>query len=210
MSVNLINDYSAFDVFFRTYFNMLDFGYFLRVFLLGYQSRGKKKDGDLFADYVLHGQCWLNDLDFNWHMNNSRYLRECDFGRTLLLIETGLWKVLLERRNTNMKDAGLLISALQVQYRQSIEWGDKFQLVTRLHGWDDHAFYFEQFIILEKNKQVAFSVIVRTAVTPRDLSPQMLVDDLQRGSIQSPKFSPDVQLFADNYKLNLRPLKSKL
>ncbi|CAF0738904.1 unnamed protein product [Adineta ricciae] len=189
---------------------MLDFGYFLRMYFLANQSKGKKKDGDLFGDYIINGQCWLNDLDLYWHMNNSRYLRECDFGRTSLLIETGLWRAVVERRNTNMKDAGLLVSALQVQYRQSIELGDKFQIVTRLHGWDDRAFYFEQLIILEKNKQTAFSVLVRTALTPRDLTPQMLVDDLQRGSIQSPKFSPDVQIFADNYKLNLQPLKSKL
>ncbi|UJR14246.1 hypothetical protein I4U23_001237 [Adineta vaga] len=189
---------------------MLDIGYFLRTIFLLKRYKGTKKDGDLFDDYVIDGQCWLSDLDINWHMNNSRYLRECDFGRTTFLIETGLWKVLLARRNTNMKDANLLVSAFQVQYRQSIELGDKFQIGTRLHGWDDHAFYFEQFIILDKNQEKVFSLLVRMALTPRHLTPQMLIDDLKRGSIQSPKFSFYMQNFSDNYKLTLPNLKSKL
>jgi acyl-CoA thioesterase FadM len=189
---------------------MLDVGYFLRTVLLGIRYKGRKQDGDLFDDYVVNGQCSLSDLDLNWHMNNSRYLRECDFGRFVLLFETGLWKAVMNRRTSGMKDANLVASAFQVQYRQSLVRGDRFQIVTRLHGWDDRAFYFEQVMVREKDQRVAFSLLMRMALTPRDLTPQMLIDDLKRGVIQSPVLAANVQNFVDHYKLNLRSIKSKL
>jgi acyl-CoA thioesterase FadM len=143
-------------------------------------------------------------------MNNARYLRECDFGRTLLLLETGLWDALLQRRKNQMKDANLVVSAFQVQYRQSVELGDTFKIRTHIHGWDDKAFYLEQSMILEKNHQTAFILLVRLALTPRSLTPQMLIDDLRIGSIQSPTLSPAMQIFKENHRLTYQEIKSKL
>jgi YbgC/YbaW family acyl-CoA thioester hydrolase len=165
-----------------------------------YKGKGKRKN--LFDETIVKGRCWTNDLDFNWHMNNARYLRQCDFGRVSLILETGLWDAILIRRKNGMKDVSILVSALQVQYRQSVELGDRFEIQTRINGWDDNAFYLEQSMILNKNKQIAFLMLARFALTPRSLTPQMLVDDLYSGSIQSPTLSPIVQVFKDNYKLN--------
>jgi YbgC/YbaW family acyl-CoA thioester hydrolase len=189
---------------------MFDFGYFIRAVSLFWRYKGKGKSKDLFDESIVKGRCWTNDLDLNWHMNNSRYLRECDFGRTLLILETGLWDAILIRRKNGMKDVSILVSALQVQYRQSVELGDTFEIRTRINGWDDKAFYLEQSIILDKNKQIAFSMLVRFGLTPRSLTPQMLVDDLYSGSIQSPTLSPAVQIFKDNYRLNYEVIKSKI
>ncbi|CAF1207626.1 unnamed protein product [Rotaria sordida] len=171
---------------------MFDIGYAIRVIALLFRYKGNKKCKNIFSESVVKGRCWPNDLDLNWHMNNSRYLRECDFGRYSFLLETGLWNRLIERRKKGMKNSSIIVSALQVQYRQSVELGDRFEIRTRINGWDDKAFYFEQSIILEKNQQAAFSLIVRLVTIPRSLTPQMLIDDLQIGSIQSPKFSPAV------------------
>jgi YbgC/YbaW family acyl-CoA thioester hydrolase len=189
---------------------MFDFGYLARVITLLWRLKGKKKTKDIFSDFIVHGRCWLNDLDTNWHMNNARYLRECDFGRFSLLIETGLWDALVQRRKNGYKEAAILVSALQVQYRQSVELGDKFEIRTRINGWDDRAFYLEQSMILDKNKETVFSLLVRVALTPRSLTPQMLIDDLQIGSIQSPTLSPHMQILQQNYKLNFQDIKSKL
>jgi acyl-CoA thioesterase FadM len=92
-------------------------------------------------------------------MNNARYLRECDFGRMSLLLETGLWDALLQRRKTQMKNANVVVSAFQVQYRQSLGLGDTFEIRTHIHGWDDKAFYSKQSMILDKNHQTAFFII---------------------------------------------------
>ena len=189
---------------------MLDLGYAIRVIALAWRYRGYKKHKNIFAESLVYGRCWLNDLDLNWHMNNARYLRECDFGRISFLIESGLWNVLLERRKKGMKDANFVVSAFQVQYRQSLELGDRFRIHTCLNGWDDKALYLEQWMVLEKNSETAFSLLVRGALTPRSLTPQMLIDDLQIGSIQSPALSPAVEIFRQNYRLNLTSIKSKI
>ncbi|CAF5144862.1 unnamed protein product, partial [Rotaria sp. Silwood1] len=99
-------------------------------------------------------------------MNNSRYLGECDFGRYSFSIETGLWNAFIQRRKKDMKNATILVSAIQVQYRQSIKLGEKFQIVIRINGWDDKAFYFEQSMIMNKNLQPAFSLLIRIAFLP--------------------------------------------
>jgi len=189
---------------------MIDIGYAIRLMALIWRYKGKEVNKNVFSETVIHGRCWPNDLDLNWHMNNSRYLRECDFGRISLLLETGLWNVLLKRKKSGMKDANIVVSALQVQYRQSIELGDQFQIRTRINGWDDKAFYFEQAMIIDKNQETAFLMLIRFSLTPRSLTPQMLVNDLQIGSIQSPKLSPAIEAFKQNYKLNYSDLKSKI
>ncbi|CAF1023371.1 unnamed protein product [Rotaria sordida] len=189
---------------------MFDIGYAIRVIALLFRYKGNKKCKNIFSESVVKGRCWPNDLDLNWHMNNSRYLRECDFGRYSFLLETGLWNRLIERRKKGMKNSSIIVSALQVQYRQSVELGDRFEIRTRINGWDDKAFYFEQSIILEKNQQAAFSLVVRLVTIPRSLTPQMLIDDLQIGSIQSPKFSPAVDIFRQNYRLTFPSIISKI
>jgi acyl-CoA thioesterase FadM len=189
---------------------MLDIGYAVRVIALSWKHRAKKVPKNLLGETVIHGRCWPNDLDINLHMNNSRYLRECDFGRFAFLLESGLWNVLLKRRKTGMKDSSIVVSALQLQYRQSIQLGDRFQIISRIDGWDDKAFYMEQSMILDKNGKTALLSLGRFAVTPPSLTPQMLVDDLQIGSIQSPSLSPTTQNFKENYKLDLKGVQSKI
>jgi hypothetical protein len=68
----------------------------------------------------------------------------------------------------------------------------------------------EQWMILTKTKQTAFSLLTRFALTPRTLTPQMLVDDLQTGSIESPPLSPSVDFFKNNYRLTFEEIKSKI
>jgi hypothetical protein len=91
---------------------MIDIGYAIRLMALIWRYKGKEGNKNVFSETVIHGRCWPNDLDLNWHMNNSRYLRECDFGRISILFETGLWNALLKRKKSGMKDANILVSAL--------------------------------------------------------------------------------------------------
>ena len=188
---------------------MIDIGYVIRVIVLAWRRRAAKKMKNIWAESVVTGRCWPNDLDINMHMNNARYLREADFGRFALLLDTGLWDVVKVRRKKDLQTS-LLAGAIQVQYRQSVELGDRFSITTRLAGWDERAFYIEQEITLEKNQQVACSLLVRIVVTPRSLSPQMLVEDLGYGSIESPVLPPAVENFKQNHRLTFLPLKSKL
>ena len=103
-----------------------------------------------------------------------------------------------------------VISAIQVQYRQSVQLGDRFAIRSRVHGWDDRAFYLEQWMTMERTKETACSFLVRLALIPRRLTPQMLVDDLQMGPISSPPLSSVMHRFRDNHRLNFSSIQSKL
>ncbi len=89
-------------------------------------------------------------------MNSSRYLRIFDLGRVSLLIETGLQDALLEQRKDGNKDWNVAVSASQVQYRQSVELDDRFQIrICVTSRWDDNAFYLEQ-LVLDKKQRISF------------------------------------------------------
>lgn len=186
---------------------MFDFGYALRLIGLGLKH-WNRKPADLFAENIVRGRCWLNDLDTFRHMNNSRYLREADFGRISLLIQTGLWHSLRKQKNA-YKQVGIVVSAIQVQYRRSVKLGDQFEIRTRLNGWDEKAFYIEQSMNLRKTNEDACLYLVRLSLTSKSVTPQMLVDSLQTGSVQSPPLSQNMINFKNNHRItfSLVPLK---
>ncbi|CAF5060414.1 unnamed protein product [Rotaria sp. Silwood1] len=129
---------------------MLDIGYFIRALDIRLRYRfSQQKKKNLWIESVTHNYCGLSDMDMNWHMNNARYLREADFSRFALLGETGLWDAIKIRRKKEPQTS-LLVSAIQIQYLQSVSRGDRFTFIARLVGWDERAFYISQTMILDK------------------------------------------------------------
>ena len=113
---------------------MIDVGYVTRVLALLWRLRAKETLRNIWVESTVSGRCWPNDLDINWHMNNARYLREADFGRFSSLIESGLWHCLWKRRQTGEKECNVVVSAIQVHYRQSVQLGDRFEIRSRVNG----------------------------------------------------------------------------
>lgn len=81
---------------------------------------------------------WPNDIDFNFHLTNSRYLSVMDLGRTDLLIRTGLAKQLW-----SLKWKPVLGGAT-IRFRRSLTVGQRYGLWTQIVGWDDKWLYIEQ------------------------------------------------------------------
>ena len=81
---------------------------------------------------------WPNDIDFNLHMNNGRYLNVMDYGRTHLLARTRLLEHILRARWTP------LVGAVWMTYRRSLPLFSAFWLSSRLVCWDERWFYLEQ------------------------------------------------------------------
>lgn len=81
---------------------------------------------------------WPNDLDFNLHMNNGRYLTLMDLGRTDLMIRSGFARVALARRWMPV------LAGATIRYRRSLAPFQRFRLDSRLVGWDDRWLYLEQ------------------------------------------------------------------
>ena len=67
-----------------------------------------------------------NDLDFFGHMNNGRYLRECDFGRYELWMETGVFDAI------KSLGGSVTLGASTIRYRKSLQLFDTFYVKTKV------------------------------------------------------------------------------
>jgi acyl-CoA thioesterase FadM len=83
-------------------------------------------------------QVWPFDLDPNLHLNNGRFLSLMDLGRTDLVVRSGLGRVLWK------KSWRPLVASAVIRFRGSLQPFQKFQLKTRIVGWDEKWFFIEQ------------------------------------------------------------------
>lgn len=80
----------------------------------------------------------LTDTDWYGHMNNGRYLTSLDLGRTDFCVRVGLLGVF-----TRLGWRPVVAGAT-VRFRRSLSTFAKYTLSTRLLGWDDDWWFFEQ------------------------------------------------------------------
>ena len=92
------------------------------------------------------------DLDLLMHVNNGVYLSMMDVARVDLLYRAGLARKLAARRWYPV------VVAETIQFRRSLEVFQRFDIETRLVGWDDKALLLEQkFIVC--GEEVAAAVV---------------------------------------------------
>lgn len=77
------------------------------------------------------------DLDVNLHMTNSRYLAFMDLGRLNLILRSGLWGLL------RSEGWAPVIGGCMVRFRRPLAPFQRFELSTRIEGWDDKWLYIE-------------------------------------------------------------------
>lgn len=113
---------------------------------------GIRKKPELLQPAILHLRVLPNDLDFNLHMNNGRYLSIMDLGRIELIKQRGLIKHMIKQRWTP------IVGQAKITYYRSLDPFQRYELSTRLVCWDDKWAYFEQ-TFTSKNKTVAIAHI---------------------------------------------------
>jgi len=79
-----------------------------------------------------------NDLDFNLHMNNARYLALMDLGRLDLWRRAGLVRVILKHR------IQAVVGSTNIRFKRALRPFQKFDLITSIKTWDERAIYMEQ------------------------------------------------------------------
>ena len=79
-----------------------------------------------------------NDIDFNLHLNNGRFLNLMDYARTHLLARTRLLEHVIRSRWQP------LVGAVWMTYRRPLPLFASFTIGSRLVCWDDRWFYIEQ------------------------------------------------------------------
>lgn len=110
---------------------------------------------------VLVFRVWPNDLDVNVHMNNGRFLSVMDLGRFDLSFRTQLGRAMLRNRWTP------LVGGVTIRYRRSLDPFERYELHTRLLGWDAKWFFLEQ-RFLKQGGDLAAEAVVRALFRGKD------------------------------------------
>ncbi|MCE9679678.1 thioesterase family protein [Shewanella sp. AS1] len=84
------------------------------------------------------------DCDINFHLTNSRYPAFMDLARTHMLAEMGLLKRFLKLKWMP------IVNAAEFTYIRDIKPLHKFQIESRVVGWDEKYFYIEQRFVSDR------------------------------------------------------------
>jgi acyl-CoA thioesterase FadM len=149
---------------------------FVRIPLLAIRERIRPlpRIGVLDEDAVKM-RVWPTDIDFNFHLNNSRYLTCMDYGRIHMLAATGILSIAMRRRWTP------LVGSIDIVYRRSLALWAPFTLTTRTMCWDERWFYMEQ--TTRSREGLASTAWVKALFQDRgkNVPPQEIVDMVQSG-----------------------------
>ena len=107
---------------------------------------------DLLATTRVAFRVWPNDLDFNVHVNNGRYLALADIGRVHWFVRTGVLGVARQNK------AWPMIGDAIAKFRQGLKPFQQFEIHTRLIGWD-HKWGFLEHRFLRSNRVIGLVAI---------------------------------------------------
>jgi len=124
----------------------------LRLARVGFGLISKSKV-DLLASTCVHFRVWPNDLDFNVHVNNGRYLALADIGRIHWFVRTGVLGVARQHK------AFPIIGDAIAKFRQDLKLFQRFEIHTRLIGWDHKWGFLEHRFV--RNDRVIGVVAIR-------------------------------------------------
>jgi acyl-CoA thioesterase FadM len=128
----------------------------------------------------LRMRVWPNDIDFNLHLNNARYLSMMDFGRVHLLARTRILEHVVRSRWTP------LVGAVWITYRRSLPLFSRFTLASRMVCWDERWFYIEQ-TFSGRDGLAAVGWVKGALWAPGGiLEPQKVLDAVSPGAISPP------------------------
>ena len=112
---------------------------------------------------------WPTDLDIYRHMNNGVFLTIMDLGRYDHGKRTGIWN------KWNKIGWYPVVVAENITFRKSLQLWQTFDLESKVIGWTDEAFYFEQrFVVGEEIYaravvRIRFLKRSRGIVTPKEI-----------------------------------------
>ena len=154
---------------------------FVRIPLLAIRQRIRplKRIGLLDEDRV-RMRVWPNDIDFNLHLNNSRFLSCMDYGRMHMIAAMGILDLLVRERWTP------LVGSVFITYRRSLPLFARFTLTSRVLCWDERWVYMEQTFLGQQGLVAVAWVKGLFRDGEVNLEPQSIVDRIQPGLVSPP------------------------
>lgn len=115
--------------------------------------------------------CWPWDLDFAMELNNGRTLSLLDLGRLPLFLRAGMFP-LVRKHRWQIAMAGVI-----VRYRRRVRAFDRFEMQTKILGWDKRFIYIEQ-TMWKRDGECANHAVYRVAVTDKNgiLDPAVIAE----------------------------------
>lgn len=101
----------------------------LRTIRVGLSCIGQPQV-DLLSTTRIRLCVWPNDIDFNMHVNNGRYLTLADIGRLHWFVRTGVMQLAREQR------AFPVVGDAIAKFRRELKPFQTFEIHSRLVGWD--------------------------------------------------------------------------
>ena len=141
------------------------------------QSRAPKLG--LLDTHVSQHICWPWDIDPFMELNNGRTLTLYDLGRFGLFARLGMLAKLKEKRWAGT------VAGSSVRYRRRVRMFDRFEMHTRILGWDSRFIYLEQGMY--RKGEYTSHVLIRTAITDANgLVPTKIVSEYCLDGLSSP------------------------
>lgn len=165
-------------------FSTLDVWYFLRAAVVILRAWFQPPVWDVTAEQTLTGRVTTRDIDM-CHMNNARYLRECDFARFSLYVRNGVFKALRALK------ASMVVGATTIRYRRALCIGEGYELRSRIVTWDDKAFFLEQRFVSRKDGLVCAVMYCKQSIIRS--SPDKILQHLCQRKVECPEFPEDLQ-----------------
>ncbi|HEX6746750.1 MAG TPA: thioesterase family protein [Longimicrobium sp.] len=120
------------------------------------------------------------DLDLNGHMNNGRYLTIMDLGRVDLLLRTGVVGAMRRHRWAGV------VASVAVRFRRALNPFQRYELRSRLIGWDERWFFMEQ--RFTRRGELCAYALVKIQFSGREgrVAPQAMADAVHPGAESPP------------------------
>lgn len=145
-----------------------------------------------------------NDLDFNLHVNNGRYLTFADLGRVDWFVRTGCLQVARKRK------AIPVIGDATARFMRQLKAFDRIYIETQLLGWN-HKWAFLEHRVLDKDDRVAAIIVVRGMFWNKQggLTPQDLMEATGHHGLESPRLPDWVARWAESLDLLTQSSKAE-
>jgi acyl-CoA thioesterase FadM len=135
---------------------------------------------------LLEMRVWPQDIDFNLHLNNARYLSFMDYGRVHLMAATGILTPAIRHRWAP------LVGSVSITYRRSLGLFAPFTLSTRLLCWDEKWLYMEQ-VFKTKDELAAIAWVKALFRGAKGNIPAQQTIDLVAPGVASPAIPETLQ-----------------
>ncbi|XP_062514505.1 protein THEM6-like [Corticium candelabrum] len=182
--------------------------YFIRACAVYLQCRllrclGFSKRSSIYEERRLKSVVLPTDIDALGHMNNSRYLREFDYGRLDWFTATDLYQAARKLQPSRAP----VVAAISIRFRKSLLLFQVFDIKTRLMAWDEESLYLEQRIV--NGRDFVCAIVLCKSVVP-GVNPQDLFNEIEGNRVTSPPMPADLCSWISSNKNSSNRLRQEV